>query len=365
VPRKWRLQQPPTFTQSLAPLLRFRKNSFGFLRLFFASVVVFSHSFPIGGFGKETLEWLSGNQVTLGVLAVYGFFLVSGYLITQSALSTTSVVHFLWNRALRILPGYWFCLVVTAFVLAPFMYWLQSHSSNPLEALWAGRPNPFDYIFWNSALVLVVGNISNVLEEARVPRAINGSLWTLQYEALCYLAVGGLSFLGVFRRWPRAIVGLTVVVWLWCVIDVTVSDVENFVFRGSWSLRLGVHFAVGACVALYENKIPNSYALLGISVVALVVSCTNDTFIFVSPFAFGYVVFFAAANLGLPQVGLKRDLSYGIYLYAFPLQQLLSLTGVERFGLFPFAVASLALSAAFALLSYSVVEAPALKWKRK
>ncbi len=353
----------PRRAPSLASKLRYSNNSFGFLRLFFASVVVFSHSFNIGGFGKEPAEWLSGDQVTLGVLAVYGFFIVSGYLITLSSLSKPSVLQFLWHRALRILPGYWLCLFITAFCFAPLLYGLETGGMPSIAALWNPRPSPVDYVFSNLFLQFNVAHISNLLATAKFPWGINGSLWTLQYEAVCYLVVAALATFGVHRRSPGVVVGLMLAVWLYCVVDVTWSEVPNFVFRGSWLLKLGVFFLVGSCVALYAEKIPSSPVLLGMSVLLLGVSFTNDTFIFVGPFAFAYLVFYAAAHLNLSSVGRKRDLSYGIYLYAFPIQQSLAAAGLDRFGLIVFAAVSLALSAGLALLSYWLVEAPALRLK--
>ena len=99
---------------TVAELFTDRGTSVGFIRLVLATAVVVSHS-RILGFGRtEPLLTLSHGQITLGQISVYGFFVLSGILITRSA-ARISLGSFLWRRALRLLPGLWVCLLVTAF----------------------------------------------------------------------------------------------------------------------------------------------------------------------------------------------------------------------------------------------------------
>src|SRR4051812_12311820 len=88
-----------------------KHNSIGFLRLVLASLVVFSHSFALSG-----LEPPGHMQAKL---AVSGFFFLSGVLITQSFENSRSFWDYVWRRSLRIFPGLWACLVVSAFVIVP------------------------------------------------------------------------------------------------------------------------------------------------------------------------------------------------------------------------------------------------------
>src|SRR5690606_6733938 len=103
--------------------LRGSDNAFGVLRLFFATLVIFSHAFPLSGFGKDGLFLLSGGKESIGGVAVIGFFIISGYLITKSG-SRNDVLQFLWRRALRIFPAFWVALIVGAFGVA-FLAWLD------------------------------------------------------------------------------------------------------------------------------------------------------------------------------------------------------------------------------------------------
>ena len=105
--------------------LDFRSNSIGFLRFFFAATVVWSHAFPLGGFSEDPLNRLNFNAPTTGFLAVGGFFVLSGFLITRSYETVGSVGRFIWHRFLRIFPAFWVCLMVTAFGLAPLAFAYQ------------------------------------------------------------------------------------------------------------------------------------------------------------------------------------------------------------------------------------------------
>lgn len=90
-----------------------RHNSLNFIRLLFCLMVIFSHTIVLGGFGNE---WIFGNRTTMGDFAVTGFFCLSGFLIAGSA-TRNRVGRYLWQRFLRIMPAYWLCLIVTAFVI--------------------------------------------------------------------------------------------------------------------------------------------------------------------------------------------------------------------------------------------------------
>ncbi len=114
-------------------------NSLNFLRLVLALAVVVSHAILLGGFGSHELFH---RPTSLGMVAVYGFFGISGFLIASSA-SRNTFGHYLWQRCLRILPGFWVCLVVTAFGIALVASWtsrVSAHCRAGLLRLRPGRP---------------------------------------------------------------------------------------------------------------------------------------------------------------------------------------------------------------------------------
>lgn len=112
-----------TFTEAFVP----RENSLGFLRFFLSILVLFSHSHLIGkfDFNTEFLYVWSKGEKGFGDFAVDGFFALSGFLITDSYLKNPNIWRYLWKRGLRIFPGFWFCLFVTAFLIGPIVYFFR------------------------------------------------------------------------------------------------------------------------------------------------------------------------------------------------------------------------------------------------
>ena len=114
-------QRPPGGVSTIEQSFSAKRNSLNFLRLILALAVVFSHSITLGLFGSE---WILG-RTTLGTVAVYGFFGISGYLIAGSA-GRNNTGRYLWQRFLRIFPAFWVCLIVTAFLFGTIA-WFHSN----------------------------------------------------------------------------------------------------------------------------------------------------------------------------------------------------------------------------------------------
>ena len=167
-----------------------RHNSLNFMRLVLALTVIVSHARGLGGFGKD---WI-GDRTTLATIAVYAFFGISGFLIAGSA-RRNSLGRFLWQRALRIVPGFWVCLVVTAFFFALRGWLSESHlPGHPggVSSYLDLRDGPIQYVFNNLYFKMRQSTIGGI--------GWNASLWTLFYELLCYVLLGLLAVLGLLRR---------------------------------------------------------------------------------------------------------------------------------------------------------------------
>lgn len=180
-----------------------RSNSFGFVRWTLATLVIVGHSYPLGGFGGATdplYDW-TGTQESFGGLAVAGFFIISGFLITRSWRTHPTVARFLWHRFLRIFPAFWVCMLLTAFAFAPLAWWLQQGGLNGY--LSQPGPTPAGYVLNNLWLVMnqyVIGDLLTDTPYGSVAGGIwNGSLWTLSYEFACYLVVAVLEVPPVAR----------------------------------------------------------------------------------------------------------------------------------------------------------------------
>ena len=126
-----------------------------------------------------------------------GFFVLSGFLITRSYETVSSVGRFIWHRFLRIFPAFWTCLVVTAFGLAPLAF---AYQHGTLHHYFAEIPAPWSYVTSNFLLAIYQQRIGTVFAHVPSPFDTNLSLWTLSPEFFCYLCVAALGIVGVIRR---------------------------------------------------------------------------------------------------------------------------------------------------------------------
>ncbi|MFJ3965479.1 acyltransferase family protein [Streptomyces sp. NPDC090036] len=367
---------------TVADLLTGRNNSMGFIRLCLATAVVVSHA-RVLGFGKaEFGHAFSHGQVDLGKWSVYGFFVLSGILVTRSGVRLR-LGRFLWHRALRLLPGLWVCLFLTAFVAAPVLYW-RLHGS--LDGFVDRAGGPVDYLQANATIQLNQYDVSNVMSDAMgkglaYDRSLDGALWSLYYEVLCYVGVAILAVTGVLARARRAVLLITCLLG-WLVIRQAVGDrfwagAFEASFLAPFELPvvgftnpvlivyLGYAFALGALIELYRERIPVSDVLGIASLVALLVSARYGFLFVVGVPAFAYFLVWLAIRLPAPfrRIGARNDYSYGIYIYGFVIEQALVVLGFARWGLLPYLGLSLAVTVLLAMLSWHCVEKPAMRLK--
>ncbi len=342
-----------------------RKNNFDFLRLALAVLVIYSHAYPLG-LGSEAAEPFvraTHGQATGGGIAVDSFFIMSGFLICASAQRSSGVASFLKKRVTRIYPGFLVAALVTALVVAPLG---AAHFLYPLLLPRAG-----DFLL--QTLRLMEFHYADAFAGNPYPGPINGSIWSISYEFWCYLGVALLAVAGVLRR--RSLVAMLFVVsWLVGIA----FRAEGWILGGKWlGVIVGVpHFWArllplylsGVVFYLYRERIPLSSVLAGLCVAALAIACCFQAGLAVAfPVAGAYLLFWFAFSpaIRLHRAGAFGDFSYGTYLYAFPIEQLLMRhIGGTVAPLLLFASATpLVLLAACA--SWYVVERPFLRPSRR
>jgi peptidoglycan/LPS O-acetylase OafA/YrhL len=352
-----------------------RRNSLNFLRLALAVAVVFSHALTIGGFGSETVL----GKTTLGTMAVYGFFGISGFLIAGSA-SRNHVGRYLWQRFLRIFPAFWVCLIVTGFVFGAIVWF----HANPALASRCGLScyvrepgGPVGYVLHNLWLEIHQTTITHTLALGYFRPVWNGSLWTLSFEFLCYLLLAVVSLVGLLRH-RLAVAILAGAVWLTeIIITTTPSFNQAFSPSENWDVMKMLTFVPiflgGSLLFLYRDKIPDS-GLLAVGCAALVmlglvlpVGMSVPTFSFTSmdltAIFLTYPLLWLGIHLPLHKVGARNDYSYGVYIYAYPVGQLLVVWGVSRWGYWPYTLLTVALVTPLAVASWWAIEKHALKLK--
>ncbi|MDV8055961.1 acyltransferase [Rhodococcus sp. IEGM 1343] len=329
-----------------------RHNSLNAIRLILALIVIAVHSWPIGGWGHIP-EWHGRD---FGNTAVAGFFAISGYLITASRMSTPSIVDYFWRRFLRIYPAYLVALLMVAAVFAPVYTLLTDRDSYAWKS-------GIGYFFNNFTLYIQQWGIAGTLQEAPYPDVWNGSLWTLYFEALCYVAIGlGVSI--VPRRFvvPAVFIGL-ILTGTYNVLHVW----RGFVIHDMLTFfsQLAVYFCAGALLYLLRDKIPMNGWLTAVAACLAILTIPLGLFPLLGALPFAYVMMWLGIKLPLQSVGRKNDFSYGTYIYAMPLQQILvAIYDWTKLPIGVFVALSIACAAPFALLSWFVIEKPAMTLKR-
>jgi peptidoglycan/LPS O-acetylase OafA/YrhL len=338
-----------------------RENGFGALRLLFASLVIASHTpqmFDGGDSGREPLRQIFGT-ITLGELAVDGFFLISGYLITASFISDPR--SYIAKRVLRIYPAFVVCFLACILIVAPL-------GGVNLAGVTTG-----EWIKLGGQLLLLKAPESlGAFPGLSIP-ALNGSMWTISYEFRCYLLAALLGLLGFYRRRGLYLALTLALLAANFAFLLPVGDVIEQVMRPlnvvlgqpDQAVRLTSVFMAGACLKLYPIDYRGRYAALaaGALVAALFVPVLGS----VALATLGaYVLFWVAFKVTwrpLRTLNAKDDISYGLYLYAWPIGNLL-IWYWHDMNLIVHGLLTLAGSVTLGFLSWHLLEKHCMKLKR-
>ncbi len=329
-----------------------RKNNFGVLRLLFANLVVYYHSyFLIDGDARRDIFHKISGAMPVGTLAVAGFFLISGYLVVKSYTNSVSVRDYLVKRLLRIWPGYAVAFLVSLLVVAP-LGGAKLADVNVLR-------NVSCFLTFQAPCV---DGVFHGLSQER----INGSMWTISYEIRCYLLVILLGACG-FVHDRRKFLVLTVCLGLAAFLPLNIKLPFSRVFGALSSdvLLIGL-FCAGGVFYLYRDRIRFRvpHALIALPIwFALQFNVATAEIALMT--AGAYILFYVATRKGDNSMGRfteKTDLSYGIYLYAYPIQQLI-LWRDRDIGMYKLLGISVASAWVLGAVSWYVVEMPALRLK--
>jgi peptidoglycan/LPS O-acetylase OafA/YrhL len=335
---------------SLVSLFDPSRNSFGLLRVLLAAAVIVSHAWPLGGFGPDP----GRDFNNLGILAVECFFALSGFLIARSG-ERLSVGRFVWHRMVRIFPGLWVALLVVAVIAAPIV-WRASH---PLSEYPFADPSPLAYLLNNVLLQNGQQAIGDTLASNPFPSMWNGPLYTLPFEFLCYLIVAALI---AFRALgPRAVAILVGATWL-------LLQAQEFGLLGvvdTRQARFTLMFFAGALLYLWREQLLHRgrWWIPAVAAVVCVVSYLTWGFLQVGLFALAYLFIWVGAVLPFHRIGTRRDYSYGLYIYGWPVLQLATFWGLNELGLPIYLAVVLLGSLVLAMASWHLIESRALRTK--
>jgi peptidoglycan/LPS O-acetylase OafA/YrhL len=333
-----------------------RNNALNAWRLVLATGVIVWHSFPLTG---RHVPFSAGHQF-LSQVFVDGFFAISGFLITSSWLNNPRLRNYFVARGLRIFPGLWVCVIVTAFVIAPLSVAIQGGSVAHLVLSGA----PIEYVLNNGLLNFFYSGIDGTPRGVPFPGTWNGSTWTLVPELFCYIAVAGFGVAGLLRR--RWLIPTLMALMVVCSVLVTPwTSFTELWTPGAIGARFAAMFLAGALLHQYQHVIPARWSLVAVSAAIVLAANWLPNYRVLGAIPLAYAILVSGALIHDKRLGLRNDLSYGVYIYAFPMQQLLIVCGLG--GLHPlvfFPVAALA-TLPLAALSWFLVEKHAISLKSR
>jgi peptidoglycan/LPS O-acetylase OafA/YrhL len=345
-----------------------RVNRLDAFRLIFAVTVLCAHSYfaSEGHHGSDPLARSTENQITAGSLAVDGFFAISGFLVTESWFRSRGLPNFLLRRVLRIYPGYvvacLFCVAVAGPLGAESVsrYWEDFHPG----------------AFARSVGLLLQPVLPPTFLTNPARNIVGASMWTISFEFGCYLGVAALGITGLLRRGVAfGLLLLAVAANLGCDFEAysylqvagfqPPQDAPDLRPWSDWARFLSF-FLAGMVAHLGRDSIPRSRIIaIACGVGLLVSSQFPPGFVAILPLAGVYLLFYAAfpPGIGEPREG-RPDLSYGIYLYSFPIQQLI-VASMNKVSPWPLSFLAIPPTLILASLSWYAIERPALALKGK
>lgn len=346
-------------------------QGFDFLRIFLAISVLAAHSVLITEGERQQFIHHPIDLLHWSVLPL--FFALSGFLITGSALRLR-LKDFLLNRAMRIVPALAVDICIAALIIGPLF--TTFHLGQYFTS----------YEFW-SYFANITGIIHYVLpgvfETNPFPATVNGSLWTVPFEIGCYAIMAGFIVSGLLNRKWLALAVSTI-----SISYISITYAPNFHLLDILNMRLhtlaGHFFAdkgnflygyfMGGCVFyLFRYQIGYSLKILVFSVALFAVADVGyldflpnilQKFLLMPPLI--YMMVFVGL-MRIPPMPIYRhgDYSYGIYLYGYPIQQvIISLFPALTSSLLHFAI-SLPIVTLIAMFSWHCIEKPILRLRKK
>ncbi|WP_413043934.1 acyltransferase family protein [Pseudomonas sp. YJ42] len=329
------------------------QNNFDFLRFFAASAVVLGHCYWLSGAGEvEPVRLFTGSMDTADI-AVNLFFVMSGFLIAASWINSRSPLDFAAKRALRIFPALGVSVLLTVLIVGPLATELS------LEEYFLNRQT-LGYL-GNIALITHF-HLPEVFTGNPFPETVNGSVWTLPYEVLMYVSLLLMGLLRVFGRIAVLVVPIALI-----LIHFQLAPslgLESDILRKS--TRLGMFFFLGSALYLFRRSVPWNWKIALTLLAVSLLSAQTELWLFVHVLTLPYLTIYLA-HLPIPRLsrfGKYGDFSYGIYIFSFPIQQLLMHGFSPQLPLGAFMAISLSASIAIAALSWHLIESPALRLKR-
>lgn len=339
---------------NIADKLKSRDNNFDFLRFLAATLVIFSHSFALTAKTYDPYLLLT-HYATFGIVAVNIFFILSGFLITKSWLDNPKIFIYLKKRILRIMPGLFVAVMFTIFVIGPIATTMSMREY---------FHNPVTKEYFSNAYLSINFYLPGVFETNLYKNGVNGSLWTLPIEFKLYMLVLALGIIRLFYK-RIIILILGVSVFVYGAVNLLLPALYNLDPTQQDYLRCAVYFSMGITMYIFRDKIKFSKKILVVALIFFLASFQSKYGSTISYLTLPYIMLY----IGLLKTSAFNifskygDFSYGLYIYAFPVQQTivhLSKNNISVAGLF---LSAFLVTLFLAICSWNLIEKPFMKLK--
>lgn len=331
-----------------------RSNNFTLLRHIAALFVIISHSYDLLNVpDEEVLSVLTNGRLSFSRVGLIIFFFLSGFLVTQSLVTSKNIVHFLWKRILRIYPALIILIVLIVFVLGTLFTTL------PLSVYFSSSQT-WQYFVGGISLIKLRFYLPGVFNG----EGVNGSLWSLPVEFRLYLMLVLLYSIACFKRNMLILLVTVLLVFLFFI------GVQTYLPVSKWFnvyIHWGLYFFTGSLVYFLKSKIKLN---------SLIFCCFVIFYFFPEkPAVLGRLSELLMICYGCLLVGFRipsfksfffseNDYSYSIYIYAYPIQQaIIYVSGRDNISPVYLMFLTIIILIPFCWMSWNYIEKPALKMK--
>jgi peptidoglycan/LPS O-acetylase OafA/YrhL len=328
-----------------------RPSGFDYLRLLLAVSVVVWHSFSVC-YGEDWAKpvLLFGPFRPLGLFIVPSFFALSGFLVAGS-LERNSLPAFMTLRALRIFPALTAEVVISAVIIGPLV------TGMPLSDYFVQRKF-FSYFL--NVIGYIHFELPGVFSANPLPRLVNLQLWTVPFELECYIVLGALALFGLVAKRERlatVVVALTLFLQIKDMVIGPMIPIDT----GGLGRVLICSFLFGVLFYIWRDRVQYSWLAFAAALACSWILLSDALYLASLPIAYA-TVFIGLQNWRRLFFIKGADYSYGVYLYGFPVQQML-IQFYPGHSWYLNSIASLLVAGLFAYISWTFLESKVMERK--
>lgn len=315
------------------------------IRFFLAALVVWSHAYPLTG-QVEPIESHT-NGITLGTLAVVTFFFISGFLVTMSWNRLQNPVEFVIHRIFRIWPA-----LIAALLFTVAIAFIVS-AAEPMQTLRSG----WQYFWGNLPLINGIQFQIDGAFQDHPNTSVNGSLWSLEWEIFCYIALLLAAITGILSNAWRAMLASFLVM----VLTFIMTQIDLVLFNGIPDHAMVLFcFSLGTFSYFLYGELGGRILWKLYFFLALLFALFGSVFMPLAYiFAAAGIVAFVSFDSLIKPGDMKLDLSYGVYIFAFPIQQFMVYLLPNQSPLMNFLL-TMPVLLVIAYLSWTLIEKPSI-----